>query len=100
MEKALYDDVVLFLQDASFSPVHSRGRFIKRNARKYSLYGRRLRQGSRIVLHEEEAINALRSFHLRKELFWGPDFLRAVQETYVVHRAKIFCIEICEVLCK
>ena len=66
MDKALYDDVVLFLRDASFNSIHSHDRFrrrlIQRNAQKYSLYGRRLRQGSQIVLHTEEAFDVLSSF--------------------------------------
>ena len=88
----------MFLRDASFSPVHSHNRFrrrlIKRNARKYSLYGCRLRQGSRIVLHEEKGIKTFRSFHYRKKHLRGPDVFRAVQKTYVAHLANIFCFEV------
>ena len=90
MDKALYDDVVLFLRDASFNPIHARDRFRDRNARKYSLYGRRLRLGSRVVLHEEEAFDALRSLNLQKRHLRGPEVLRAVQNAYVVPLVKSY----------
>ena len=52
MDKSLYDDVVLYLRDGAYRTGNSRSRFlVRRAAHRYSLYGRRLRQGSLVVLH-------------------------------------------------
>ena len=95
MDKALYDDVVRFLQDGSYPSGNNRRRFLVRHrAKRYTLYGRRLRLGSRIVLHKEEAFCALRSLHLRKEHLRGPAFSAAVQKIYVVNRVTVLCLEV------
>ena len=63
MEKTLYDEVVLYLREATYGAVNSRNysrrRAIRLHAKRYTLYGRHLRQGYRMVLHEGEAFSAL-----------------------------------------
>ena len=96
MDKTLYDDVVLYPREGTYCSavtLNSR-RLIRKAAHKYSIYGRRLRLGSRMVLHEEEAFDALRSLHLRKRHLQGPEFLRAVQKTYIVPSGKVLCFEV------
>ena len=57
MEKALYNSFVRFLRSGTYTPGDFRCCFIIRLcAHNYTLYGRGLRQGSRIVLHEGEKI--------------------------------------------
>ena len=95
MDKALYDDIVLHLGDGAYRTGNSRSRFLVRQAaHRYSIYGRRLRQGSLIVLHVEKAFDVLRSLHLRKQHLRGPEFLRAVRTTYVVPHGKVLCFEV------
>ena len=95
MDKALYDDVVRFLRDGSYPSGNNRRRFLVRHrAKRYTFYGRCLRLGSRIVLHEEEAFCALRSLHLRKQHLHGPAFSAAVQKIYVVNRVTVLCFEV------
>ena len=70
MDKSLCDDQVFYLRNASYptgaSGKRRRQRVIRRHMQKYELYGRRLRQGSRLVLHTKEAFDVLYSFHLKK----------------------------------
>ena len=76
MDKAFYDDIVVYLRDGAYRTGNSHSRFLVRQAaHRYSIYGRRLRQGSLVVLHEGEAFDVLRSLHLRKQLIRGPNFL-------------------------
>ena len=66
MDEILYDDVILYLREGTYRPaVASNRRLIRKAAQRYSFYGRRLHQGSRMVLHAEEAFDAPRFFHLR-----------------------------------
>ena len=75
MDKILYDDITLYLGDGA-----CRSRFlVPQAAHRYSIYGRRLRQGSLVILHEEEAFDVLRSLHMRKQHLRGPEFLCAVR---------------------
>ena len=68
--------------------------FLFDSAKRYTLHGRRLRLGSRNVLHEEETFGALRSLHLRKQHLRGPAFSSAVQKLYVVNRVTVLCFEV------
>ena len=95
MDKALYDDIVLYLRDGAFRTSKSRSRFlVRRAAHRYSIYGRRLRQSSLVVLHEEEAFDVLRSLHLRKQHVRGPNFLAAVKKEFVVNQAWTLCCDV------
>ena len=95
MDKALYDDIVLYLRDGVYRTGNSRIRFLVRQAaHRYSINGRRLQQGSLVVLHEEEAFDVLRSLHLRKQHLRGPEFICAGRKTYVVPRGKVLCFEV------
>ena len=94
MEKAMYDSIVRLLRNGTYPPEDFNYRLhIRRCAKNYTLYGRRLCRGSQIVLHEEEAFIALRSFYSRKEHLRGPEFSAAVQKTYNVNRVKVLCFE-------
>ena len=91
----MYDSIVRFLRNGTYPPEDFNYRLhIRRSAKNYTLYGRRLCRGSQIVLHEEEAFIALRSFHSRKEHLRGPEFSAAVQKTYNVNRVKVLCFEL------
>ena len=96
MDKSLYDDVVLYLRKGAYRPALAltRRRLIRKAAHRYSIYGRRLRQGSLVVLHEGEVFDVLRSLHLRKLHLRGPEFLRTVRKTYVVPQGKVLCFEV------
>ena len=95
MEKTLYDNIVRFLREGTYPTGDFHSRFVlKRCAQKYTLYGRRLRQGSLVVLHEEEAFDVLSSLHLRKQHIRGPSFLAAVKKEFVVNRAWTLCCDV------
>ena len=95
MDKSLYDDVVLYLRDGAYRTGNSRSRFLfRRAAHRYSLYGRRLRQGSLIVLHEGEAFDVLMSFHRKKKHLRGPEFYAAVRREYAVSPLQPLCQEV------
>ena len=76
MEKTLHDVVVLYLEEGTYSAVNSRNysrrRAIRLHAKRYTLYGRRLRQGYRMVLHEGEAFSALLFFSLTAAAYTRP----------------------------
>ena len=95
MDKSLYDDVVLYLRDGAYRTGNSRSRFLVRQAaHRYSLYGRRLRQGSLIVLHEGEAFDVLMSFHRKKKHIRGPEFYAAVRREYAVSPLQPLCQDV------
>ena len=83
------------MRDGVYRTGNSRSRFlVRQDAHRYSFYGRRLRQVSLVVLHEEETFDVLRSLHLRKQHLRGPEFLCSVRNTYVVSRGKVLCFEV------
>ena len=98
MEKTLHDEVVLYLEESTYSAVNSRNysrrRAIRLHAKRYTLYGRRLRQGYRMVLHEGEAFSALLFFHLRQQHIRGPNCVAAVRKVTVVSRVWTLCLDI------
>ena len=90
--------MVLYLREGTYSAVNSRIYFRRRAIRlhiRYTLYGRRLRQGSRMVLHEGEAgFSALLSFQLRQQHIRGANFVVAVKKEIVVSRVWTLCLDV------
>ena len=98
MEKTLYDNIVRFLQDGAYPPGDFRSSYlIRHRPKRYTLYGRRLRLGSRIVLHEEEVFDVLQFFHLKKHVRGGgggAGFYEAVRREYAVSPLQPLCKDV------
>ena len=98
MKKSLYDDLVFLFRNSSYHPGASgnrrRQRALRRYKRKYELYGRQLRQGSRLVLPTRESFDLVHYFHLKKGHIRGPSFLATVRGTFVVTLAQSLCTDL------
>ena len=93
MDKTLYNDIVLYLRKGAYRPAvgpYCR-RLIRIAAHMYSIYDRRLRQGSCMVLHTEEAFDVLLSFHRKTKHILGAGFEEAVKREYSVSPLRPLC---------
>ena len=95
MERTLYGIIVRVMPEGAYPTGDFRSCFVlRRCAQKYTLYGCRLRLGSQIVLHPEEAFDVLSSYHRKKKHIRGPEFFAAVRREYTVSPLQPLCQDV------